>query len=319
MRCIGRRLACRGVAGAGAVSVALLVSTLAGLGVDDGQAWAAQVGCGATITTDTTLHHDLVDCPNNGIVIGADDITLDLNGHTIDSDGTRAAGCDPEIDFCDVGVASDGNRGVAVVGGKLQEFDFGVFVFAGRGIGLRQLRVSRSLDSGIVLGDTTRSQLRGDSVFANGLTTDQAGVVLFGSHDNRIEGNTVSHSGDIGLFAIDSADRNTIEHNTFSDNPEAAVLIGDGNGNLVGRNRARATADVIVSGNRNTIVRNRLFHSHAGPDGGGFGVSLEGGHDNRVARNFVVRADVAGIRLADFVTEGGPPTLDNIVRRDRRR
>jgi hypothetical protein len=40
------------------------------------------VGCGDTITTDTTLESDLVNCPNNGIVIGADNITLDLNGHT---------------------------------------------------------------------------------------------------------------------------------------------------------------------------------------------------------------------------------------------
>ena len=38
---------------------------------------SAEVSCGDTITTDTTLDHNLVNCPNNGIVIGADDITLD--------------------------------------------------------------------------------------------------------------------------------------------------------------------------------------------------------------------------------------------------
>jgi hypothetical protein len=41
------------------------------------------VGCGDTITTDPTPDSDLVNCPNNGIMIGADNITLDLNGHTI--------------------------------------------------------------------------------------------------------------------------------------------------------------------------------------------------------------------------------------------
>jgi hypothetical protein len=30
-----------------------------------------------------TLDTDLVDCPGDGIVIGADGITLDLNGHTL--------------------------------------------------------------------------------------------------------------------------------------------------------------------------------------------------------------------------------------------
>jgi hypothetical protein len=42
-----------------------------------------QPKCGDTITTDTTLHKNLVNCPNNGIIIGADGVTLNLNGHTI--------------------------------------------------------------------------------------------------------------------------------------------------------------------------------------------------------------------------------------------
>ena len=54
-----------------------------------GQASASHVSCGDEITADTTLDSDLVDCPGNGIVIGADDITLDLNGHLVDGDGTR--------------------------------------------------------------------------------------------------------------------------------------------------------------------------------------------------------------------------------------
>ena len=42
------------------------------------------LSCGDTITTDATLHHNLVNCPNNGILIGANGVTLDLNSHTID-------------------------------------------------------------------------------------------------------------------------------------------------------------------------------------------------------------------------------------------
>ena len=39
---------------------------------------------------------DLVNCPSNGIVIGADDITLDLNGHTIDGDDALVDPCPEE-------------------------------------------------------------------------------------------------------------------------------------------------------------------------------------------------------------------------------
>ena len=40
--------------------------------------------CGDVITQDTTLDSDLIDCPGDGVVIGASGITLDLAGHTID-------------------------------------------------------------------------------------------------------------------------------------------------------------------------------------------------------------------------------------------
>ena len=74
-----------------AMVLALVVAGCTVLG--SGQALASHVSCGDTITTDTTLDSDLVNCPNNGIVIGADNITLDLNGHTIDGDGRRVDSC----------------------------------------------------------------------------------------------------------------------------------------------------------------------------------------------------------------------------------
>jgi hypothetical protein len=39
------------------------------------------------VTTNTKLDRSLGNCPGSGIVIGADDITLNLAGHTIDGDG----------------------------------------------------------------------------------------------------------------------------------------------------------------------------------------------------------------------------------------
>ena len=87
-----------------------------------------QPKCGDTITTDVTLHHNLVNCPNNGLLIGADNVALDLNGHTIDGDGTPAAGCDPNTEFCDLGVVTDGHDdGVTVVHGSVREFLIGRF------------------------------------------------------------------------------------------------------------------------------------------------------------------------------------------------
>ena len=76
-------------------TVVLAATVAVVLAVTGGEASADHVSCGDTITADTTLDSDLIDCPNNGIVIGADDITLDLNGHRIDGDGAPAAGLRP--------------------------------------------------------------------------------------------------------------------------------------------------------------------------------------------------------------------------------
>ena len=92
-------------------TLALAVLGLMVLGGDRALA-ASQLSCGETITTDTTLHTDLLNCKNHGIVIGADGITLDLNGHLIDGDATQAAGCDPQTEACDVGVLIRGHDGV---------------------------------------------------------------------------------------------------------------------------------------------------------------------------------------------------------------
>ena len=95
--------------------VALAATVAAVLALTGGEASADHVSCGDTITVDTTLDSDLVDCPNNGIVIGADDITLDLNGHTIDGDGELVHAC-PAKEFCDFGVANDGHDRVTIEG-----------------------------------------------------------------------------------------------------------------------------------------------------------------------------------------------------------
>src|SRR5829696_776625 len=109
-----------------AVILALAVAGV--MALSGAEAANTQPKCGDHITADTTLHHDLVNCPNNGIIIGADDVTLDLNYHTIDGDGTPATGCDPDTELCDQGVDSFGHDGVTVMHGSVREFEGGVFV-----------------------------------------------------------------------------------------------------------------------------------------------------------------------------------------------
>src|SRR3954447_15024421 len=75
-----------------------------------------QVHCGQIIRADTKVANDLQDCPDIGLAIGASNITLDLNRHTIDGDGTFVEDC-PEEEPCDSGITNCQLDGTEVVNG----------------------------------------------------------------------------------------------------------------------------------------------------------------------------------------------------------
>src|SRR5688500_18098591 len=43
--------------------------------------------CGAYVTHDVTLQHDISGCVDGGIIVAASGVTVDLNGHTINGLG----------------------------------------------------------------------------------------------------------------------------------------------------------------------------------------------------------------------------------------
>ena len=190
-----RRAAVSAALAAAIVAVALFAAVSSA----SGRALAPQPSCGDTITVDTKLTSDLVNCPNNGIVIGADNITLDLNGHVIDGDGAEFSDCPPD-EVCDVGVVDFDHHGVTIKGGRVREFTFGALVVGARDSRLSRLALKDNLFSGLLVAESEHSEIDGLSVSGNGLTTDQAGIDLFDSHHLTLAGNDVFANGDIGFF-----------------------------------------------------------------------------------------------------------------------
>jgi large repetitive protein len=274
-----------------AAILALAIAGLVALGGD--RALAQQVSCGDTITTDTTLHTDLVDCPNNGIVIGANGITLDLNGHRIDGDGTEFSGCNPRTEICDTGVADDGHDGVTVMHGRVREFGVGVLFATSRAGRVRHNRAldtssSRNLFFGFVLASSARSLVRNSSGSGN-IAPDGDGLGLFDAHNVRVLHNSFRHNPGPGIHIGDSSE-NLIKGNRFSlDAP--AILMEAADRNRVRGNRFTRGGGILVApGNRNVIARNRVSRALDS-------IAIEKGRGNLVARNVVVDAHQAGIRL----------------------
>jgi parallel beta-helix repeat protein len=303
--------------------------TIVALAVGGGGAFAhtttaIQPACGATITVDTKLTADLVDCPGDGIVIGAVGITLDLGGHIVDGDGS------PGLTGPNIGIRNDGYDGVTVRNGAVQEFDFGVRLDGPAANVLRHVVSTGNGRAGIRIQNSARDELSENTVVDNGTF----GIIFFGgTHDNfveknsvsgnggggigdfvsesdRIAGNVVSGNGDDGISLGDSSDV-TVEENSVSDN-FAGILV-DGDGNTLNGNHVFGNLDgIVVDGDRNTVSTNHVADALGCDDGEGcgFGISVEGGADNVVMGNEITRTLHSGIRLDAY----GAPVARNVFR-----
>jgi large repetitive protein len=311
--------------------LALVVAGFTVLG--SGQALASHVSCGDTITTDTTLDSDLLDCPNNGIVIGADNITLDLSGHTIDGNAAPVDPC-PEGETCDVGVDnSAGHSGVTVEGGSVRQFSVGVLVAGDAARNrLHQLAVSDTTDYGIIVDGSTDSVIDKTSMSdpgVNGLvllgsqhalvarnkvsgSTGYA-MVLFGVDDSRIQHNRLN-ADQHGFILGDSA-RNLVRSNTVSDSGGGIEVVEGATFNRVEHNRFNHTGDGIIVGDASdNLIRHNLVTGAGGGEAGGFGIILDGAVRTTVDRN----SFTGGRGPAIFATrlEAAAASRDTVISRN---
>jgi large repetitive protein len=152
-----------------------------------GQAIASHVSCGQTITTNTTLDSNISGCTGNGVQIGANGITLNLNGFTIS--GTAS------------GNAVDNSGG----------FD---------NITMRNGLIRGSFARGVSLTGATGSSLQNLDISGPGV-----GILLFDSSDNQVRENEI-HDAYIGIQLIGGSNRNTVRGNSASDvaNPTSATV-----------------------------------------------------------------------------------------------
>jgi parallel beta-helix repeat protein len=196
----------------------------------------APVACGATITVDTRLGNDLSDCPGIGIVIGADDVRLNLNGHVVDGDGIG----DSE------GIQVQGHRGITIENGSVRDFVEGVAVLNARQTSVRRLSLSAHRHTGVFVSDSrdvaveeTKSTAiafpgvfitRSHNVFVgrNVVSRSGSGIGVRMSDHVHVAGNTVSRNTCEGIFVADGATDNVIEDNSVSGNRCDGITLTNG-------------------------------------------------------------------------------------------
>jgi len=236
-----------------------------------GQARADHVSCGDVITQDTTLDSDL-DCGDLsgafGLTIGADGVTLDLNGHTVSS------AC--EADCAGTAVIDDrgGYAGVHVLDGTIRP---------------------NGVAAGVALVDVDASALEGLTIagFPRPMFQPGVGILLSNSHRNELDSSTIG-GGDPALL-LSASDGNEISRSSFDGG--ISIHVGDGirladgsdNNRIVDSVAAGdGTGIVILDSVGNTVTRSRL----AGIVGGIVG---RGAHRNEISRNTFDETFLSGL------------------------
>jgi parallel beta-helix repeat protein len=274
------------------------------------QAPGEQVSCGQVLTRTTTVGNDLVDCAGDGLVVGSDNMTIDLNGYTIDGVGLGA------------GVRNEGFSFVTVRNGTIQQFDQGVLL--GPGTQTSLVEDVTALDNqvaGIELTSTgTGNQVRDNSLVANGTGiallasagttisgntvsgTPNIAIVLEASSGNTLLANTVSEGGDGGIDLSLASNDNRLEGNVVTSTGDAGISVTDSDGNELVSNTAHGNSDAgiaLSTANGGVVSGNDVRFNPAG-------IELLGSSGNRVESNNASSTTGIGIEV-------GSGSLDNDV------
>jgi hypothetical protein len=218
----------------------LLIGAAAGLAaaaLPGTPAWAGPVSCGSTITSNTTLTADLV-CAGDGLIIGANGITLNLGGHTI----TGTAGGNGIND----GFLTGHFNNVTIRNGKVTGFQIDVTLSGVQNTTLRGLKLSTATYGLRAAGNSTNTR------FVSGTVTD-AGVRISDSTNASISHSTLTRAP---LSLESSANHATIDHDRFVDSP---VGLFEDDFTLVTDNTFTRSSFASFASSRNGSFRDNTF------------------------------------------------------------
>lgn len=188
------------------------------------------VHCGQTLTHSVELANDLTNCPGNGLIIGADGITVDLNHHTIDGAVTQPS-CGSDLSA--VGIDNGGFDGVTIENGTVRQFDAGIRgtdVNDGR---VHHLTVRDNLSGGIDFEAIFQSghPPTGNRVDHNDVSGDRCGSAInlfINGEGNRFDHNRV-HDTASGITVCcgpaSASNPNVIEHNSLANIANVGIQV----------------------------------------------------------------------------------------------
>jgi parallel beta-helix repeat protein len=257
---------------------------------------AASVACGDVLTVDTVLTEDLACGPtSDALVIGADDVTLNLAGHTISGPGAYAT------PFAGVRVAQQ--SGVTIENGTITGFQTAVVLDESTESLITKLTVHHN-DQGINLAGGGGHVVEKNNVYANGRDAIRLGL----SSGNQVSKNTVT--GNVfGIGVADFSSNNVVDKNNLSGNRDFAIALFSGaSNNRVEKNDVVSTTGhgIQVNADASSSSLSENVVSTSGLDG----IHIEA-PSTTLAKNTAVRNTNLGIFAPGAVDGGGNKASGN--------
>jgi len=251
----------------------------------------AAVSCGQAITSNTKLTSNVGPCAGDGLVVQADNVTLNLNGFKV-----YGANGPEETN----GIRLQTVTGVTVKNGTVTGFDAGVNIMGGSGNALTGLAVHDNINDNITTDNPDE-----DCAFGDGITTTD-------SDGNLIRNNSVIHNGPFsGISLVGDSDGNLVNRNEVTDN-----------------NVRNYAIPITIDPDTNRPVTGGCGSPFSRPIQD-IGIRIEGpgANANQVERNSVSNSAIGGITIHGYVynpqappgqTPPPPdnPNTDNVVSRN---
>ena len=177
---------------------------------------AVQCNCGDTVTSNYTMLYNLNNCPGNGLVIGANGITLDCNGYLIDG----------IIQSETSGIYINNRNKITIKNCNIREFYYGIFLYSSSNNQLTNI-TTNSNNYGIAL-----SYLSSNNIFKTITANSNTFLGIYlgpSSNNNQLTNITASNNAPYGIWLSSSSNNQLM--NIIANGNSAGILGSSSNNN----------------------------------------------------------------------------------------
>ena len=208
------------------------------------------VHCGMKVNHSILVRNDLVDCLFDGLIVNANGITIDLDGHTIDGKGLGA------------GVRNKGFDNVTIKNGRLGDYDWGVALNTGtRRNVVENISPEMTQEAAIGLGHIAEPDPALPVEPPDPFPSADSGV-----RENIIRNNTIIGNSR-GVWMTANTQGTLIENNSLTATSDDAIWLEHSHHNIVRDNELDASSGAGVAARGldvNTVVDNELEANNGG-------------------------------------------------------